>query len=265
MAGKITTILAKKEAETYCLHGLHKEALHIYRKLLTASPNINPAFKAGIEHQIEKISAELESDELMESNRLTAADIVRVKKGWGEEATESDMMICAQAFHQIGYYKEALNELGGMIQKGCTTQNISTLLAECMVRLSPSSQVTETLEKFNSKHLNHSEDRFHLSMMIAEEMVDLKQPDHAMAIVGYLQNHSAAGKSDAQQLAAIAERIETLEPDTPLEEPDSNLQPSEAPSPAEKGQQDEPADAPQPTGDRPKSIFRWLSFFRKKS
>lgn len=32
MAGKITTILVKKEAETYCSHGLHKEALDIYKK-----------------------------------------------------------------------------------------------------------------------------------------------------------------------------------------------------------------------------------------
>ena len=265
MAGKITTILAKKEAETYCLHGLHKEALHIYRKLLTASPNIAPAFKAGIEHQIEKISAELESDELMESTRLTAADIIRVKKGWGKEATESDMLICAQAFHQIGYHKEALLELGGMLQKGCATDNISTLLAECLVRMCPSSQVVEALEKFNDQHLNHPEDRFHLSMVLAEEMVDLKQPDHAATIVAHLQEGSAAGKRDSQHLAAIADRIGDLDTGHSNEAPDSQSQPSEASSSAEKSQEDRTEDSLSPSADSPRSIFRWLAFFRKKS
>ncbi len=263
MAGKITTILAKREAETYCLQGLHKEALHIYRKLLTGSPNLDPAFKAGIENQIDKISAELESDDLLEANRLTAADILRVKKGWGDEATESDMLICAQAFHQIGYYQEALVELGGMLRKGCATEKTSTLLADSLVQMCPSSQTVETLEKFYRNHIRHPEDQFHLAMMIAEEMVDLKQPDHAMAIVAYLQKHPAAGERDAQRLAAIADSIGALDTATPhiaLDETDPD---TEAPAPAGHEDPDAPADPPSPPKGRIRSLFRRLSFFRR--
>lgn len=265
MAGKITTILAKKEAETYCLHGLHKEALTIYRKLLSTSPSIDPAFKAGIENQIKKISDELESDDLKEVNRLTAADIVRVKKGWGEDATESDMLICAQAFHQIGYYKEALLELVSMLKKGCGTERISTLLADCLAQLFRPTKVVGALEKFSRDSLNHPEDRFHLSMILAEELATLKRPHHAIAIVDYLQAQSSAGEQDAQRLIAIAESIGPLDPEPPEEEP--NQQPPDAEKAAPKNESP-PADTPDPpsqAGNKLKTLFRWLPFYRKKT
>lgn len=265
MAGKITTILAKREAETYCIQGLHKEALQIYRKLLNTSPNIDPSFKAGIEDQINKISAELESDDIIEANRLTAADIVRVQKGWGEDATESDMLICAQAFYQIGYYKEALHELTGILRKGCAIEKISTLLAGCLVHMCRPSQTAGVLEKLYRDNLNHPEDQFHLSMMLAEEMVALKQPHHAKTMVRYLQQHSEAGETDAQRMAAIVDSLE--HPDQGQTDTDPNHQgvDSEKLSPTDQINQDAGSDPSSIPKESPPKKNRWFSFFRKRS
>ena len=153
MAGKITTILAKREAETYCTQGLHKEALHLYRNLLATSPNIDPSLKAGIERQIDKISAAMESDDLEEANRLSAADIRRVKQGWGEQATAGDRLICAQAFYQIGHYRESLDEMTQMLHHGCETKWISHLFAECLVKMHPPDEIAKSFEAISSQNI----------------------------------------------------------------------------------------------------------------
>lgn len=53
---------------------------------------------------------------------------MRVKKGWGEEATDGEMMICARAFYRIGYDAEALHQLSEMLQKGCAMEKTRRLM-----------------------------------------------------------------------------------------------------------------------------------------
>lgn len=265
MAGKITTILAKREAETYCTQGLHKEALHIYRDLLASSPNIDSAFKAGIENQMEKISAELESNAPNEVNQLTAAGILRVKKGWGEAATESDMMICAQAFYQIGCYAEALIELEGMLKKGCSTDKTAPLTAGCLVKLYRPTQVTDAIDKLNSETFNHPEGRLHHTLLLAEAMVSRKAPQYATAIIEDLQKHPAMDGNASRRLAAIAESMARPDPEKVDATDDRRATVPEQPTPAAD---DIPCPSPEkPSHPKSKTRFllRWLPFFGKGS
>ncbi len=261
MAGKITTILAKKEAETYRIQGLHKEALRIYRSLLVTSPNIDPALKAGIENRIEKISAALASEDLKEANRLTVDDIIRVKKGWGEEATEVDMMICARAFYQIGNYKEALGELAEMLQKGRATEKTHPLVADCLVKLYPPAEVADAIEKLYRENFDATEDQFHHTASVAEAMVSQKQIPHANAILTYLEKHPALDGKASRRLAAIADRIAPLKPG-PMDA-DHNRQSMTQDPPPPRGEE-----IPHPLPHRPsrpkngaRSLLRWLPFF----
>ncbi len=265
MTGKITTILAKREAETYCLHGLHKEALHIYRRLLNTSPNIDDAFKAAIENQIKKISGALESDDLDEANRLTASDIARVKEGWGETATESDRLICAQAFYQVGYYKEALNELAAMVENGCDAERITALLADCLTQLYDPSQIVKAIERFTLENVNQPAGRPHLCLVLAEEMAASDQPQHAAAIVDDLQTHSATGELDAQRLSAISDRIGSLSAAQTTTETRHPAPGSKKSSPAGHGTRDDDPNPPTAPGSSSGFFSRRFFFFRKKS
>lgn len=264
MAGKITTILAKKEAETYRIQGLHKEALRIYRSLLVTSPNIDPALKAGIENRIDKISAALASEDLKEANRLTVNDIIRVRKGWGEEATGADMMICARAFHQIGNYKEALVELAEMLQKGRATEKTHPLVADCLVKLYPPAEVADAIEKLYKENFDAPEDQFHHTASVVEAMVSQKQIPHANAILTYLEKLPALDGKASRRLAAIADRIAPLKPG-PMDADHGRH--AIAPDPPPTGEE-----IPHPFPHRPsrpkngaRSLLRWLPFFGNRA
>ncbi len=265
MAGKISTILAKREAETYCAQGLHKEALHIYHRLIATTPNIDPALKAGIENQIEKISAELESDDIEEAKRMTADDIRRVKKGWGDAATESDMIICAQAFCQIGCYEEAMQELADMLRKGCATKKTPPLVADCLANMCSPEQLVDSMEKIIDETFSQTENRFTYAALLAQEMVALKQPRHARAILTYLQEHPQSDGDASQRLSAIAESIEAPETGKMDAAPDPQATAPEQPAPAGD-------DIPTPLPDQRshlkekiRSFIRWVPFLGKRS
>lgn len=264
MAGKITTILAKREAETYCTQGLHKEALRIYRSLLASSPNIDPALKTGIENQIGKISVEVESGALKEANLMTADDIMRVKKGWGEEATESDMMICAQAFCQIACYKEALLELVGMLQKGCATEKTAPLMADCLAKMYPPEKLSDIIEKIIKKSFNQPGEQLNFSALLAEEMVALKQPHHANAILAYLQKYPECDGESSQRLAAIADSIERLGQRQVHAAPNPQGIAPEQPSPAANDIGTPLSQQREKPIDKIRSFLRWLPYFGKQ-
>jgi tetratricopeptide (TPR) repeat protein len=265
MAGKITTILAKKEAETYRTQGLHKEALHIYRDLLATSPNIDSAFKAGIENQMEKINAELESNAPKEANQLTADGIRRVKEGWGEAATESDMMICAQAFYQIDCYAEALLELEEMLKKGCAADKTAPLIASCLVKLHRPAQVTEAIEKLNRETFDRPETGLHHTILLAETMVSQKAPQYAAAIMEDLQKHPAMDGTASQRLAAIAEGIARPDPEQKDAGDNRKAIVPEQPSPAANDIPCPSPDKPSHPKDKARFLSRWLPFFGKRS
>jgi hypothetical protein len=280
MAGKITTILAKKEAETYCTQGLHKEALHLYHRLIATTPNMDPALKAGIEYQINKISAELASDDIEEAKRMTADDIRRVKEGWGDEATESDMMICAQAFCQIGCHEEALQELADMLKKGCATKKTPPLVADCLANMCAPEQLVDMMEKIINESFSQPKNRFDYAALLAQEMVALEHPGHARAILAYLQAHPQSDGDAAQRLAAVADGIEGLESGPMDAAPNTQAAAPEQPAPAGD---DTPAPLPEqptPAGDdtpallpdkhspikeKIRSFIRWLPRFGKRT
>ena len=111
MAGKITTVLAKKEAEVYRAQGLHKEALKLYSRLLSSTPHIDPAIKTAIQSQMEGIHKELGDFSSEREQPLSAMEISRIKKGWSHNASQADILVCAHAFCQVGVYEEALKEI----------------------------------------------------------------------------------------------------------------------------------------------------------
>jgi thioredoxin-like negative regulator of GroEL len=265
MAGKITTILAKREAETYCTQGLHKEALHIYHRLIATTPNIDPALKAGIENQIEKISAELESEDIEEAKRMTADDIRRVKKGWGEGATESDMIICAQAFCQIGCYEEALNELADMLRKGCATKKTPPLVADCLANMCPPEELVDIIEKIINESFSQTGNQFDYAALLAQEMVALKHPRHARAILAYLREHPNSDGDASQRLAAIADGIEGLETGQMDAAPNPQAAASEQPVPAGDDIPNPVPDKRSPLKEKIRSFIQWLPCFGRRS
>lgn len=211
MAGKITTILAKKEAETYCSHGLHKEALDIYKNLIATSPNMDPDFKTAIENQIGMIAAKVQAGPGTEIQRLSAADIARAKQGWGKKATEGDLLVCARAFYEIGHYRDALLELSAMLCSGCPLHKVAGLMAGCLARLLGPDQLIKGVEQLGHKIYAHPHKRIAFEIALTRGMTVLKKVPHARVLHRHLQNTAGLSASETQRLGTIADEIRRLQ------------------------------------------------------
>ena len=247
MAGKLTTALTKKEAEAYRSQGLHKEALTLYQNLLSSSPNLEAGFKDAIKSQIQRIQVELEQTPPQEYQRLTLAEILRIRKGWGSEASESDLLVCAQAFCNIEHYKYALAEVIHLIRRGCTPDKVIGLAITCLVHLQTAKQIPNAVERLSRKLFRQPEQALLFVVLLAEEAVNFKYTAHAAALYRLLQKDPRS-KTDLQpRLVAIARGIRSLRAARKTDDASQAERRAERPAKAAE------------IGSRP----RWLSLLKK--
>jgi tetratricopeptide (TPR) repeat protein len=135
MVGKLTTVLAKKEAEAYCAQGLHQEAVTIFSDLLASAKQMDPAIQASISAQLQGIRQAMDARDTRPRRPMSPEEIRRIRDGWGDKATATNTLVCAQAFYQLGAYDEALRELKRLLQSRGAKRIHITAAADCLVRL----------------------------------------------------------------------------------------------------------------------------------
>ncbi len=263
MDGKITTVLTKREAEAYRSQGLHNEALRLYQNLLASSPHLGASFKDAIQGQVAAIQTELDVGPAQENKMLSAAEIKRIKKSWGTMATESDLLVCAQAFCQVGHFQDALVEAARLLQKGCAIKKVVSVLAHCLVQLRTPEQLAESIGSFGEKIFKPREARCRFYLMLTEEMIRQKQRDHALALYACLQKNPVIRQKAPQRLEGIGSTIERLTMD---DAKDMQEQRSKSASASKAAN----AMAPHPEETPPlvskagkKNPLGWLPFFKK--
>lgn len=265
MAGKLTTVFAKKEAEAYCSQGLHQEALKLYQNLLASSPNLGDSFKDAIQVKVDAIKTQLDGGSEQESRLLSAAEIRRIRKGWGANATTGDILVCAQAFCQVDHYQEAFSEIAKLLQKGCEEEQMLKLFAQCLVHLRTPEQLSKTIAPMGKKIFNQLESRCRFYLGLTEEMINQKQIPHAKALYQYLLIDPIISKKAPQRLDAIAKRMDRLASE------DGQVHQEEESKAVPTASGDEII-APRPDTDETppalsagKKLFDWLFFFKKKA
>ena len=185
--GKIAAILAKKEAETYQSQGLHREAVALYNDLLNSESNMDPAIKKAIQSQIQGIHKEMQSSD-HKRRPLTAKEITTIRDGWGDKASETDILVCAQAFSQIGAGSEALKELRSLFQKKEKVKRIYlSAAADCFVNLFKPRDLPIALDKFAQEISKTQKTIWAFQLTIADQMKIKHHIDHATAIYRHLQ------------------------------------------------------------------------------
>lgn len=248
MVGKLTTVLTKKEAEAYSAQGLHQEALKLYKNLLSSTPNLDDAFKGMIHDQMASLNQELDDGHPGEGRMLSAVEIRRIRKGWGTNATDGDILVCAQAFCQVGHYKDAFLEVVKLLQKGCAMGNAVGLFADCLAHLYRPKQLRQGLDRLGKKIFSKARDRLRLYLLTAEAMVNLKQPLHAYVLYRYLKQQPGINPKAHRYLLSIAKGIKQLQAAQKAEDNVAPAQPSVESSPKEA---------------RDKSPSNWLSVIKK--
>ena len=229
MGGKITTALTKKEAEIYRAQGLHKEARELYDGLLASSPNIDPEVRLAIQSKIQGIDQELVHSATRKRRQLTAAEMLYMKKGWGEKATASDMLVCAQAFIQIGSYDEALKEFKNLLHRTGVKKSYMNAIALCLVHLHNPQQLPLAAEQLSKAVSKTSRIFLAMQLALAKQIEAHQYKDHALAMYEYMRKYPELSNWPESSnwivkriaaLSAIGENI--LEPD--IVEPNESFQ-----------------------------------------
>ena len=207
---KISLAFIRKEADTYRSQGLHKEAYELYAKFLARSPKIDPGSKSTIEKQARLIKSEMNCGDPVASQELSADQIDLIKKDWGASAGESDLLICAQAFMEIGRYVEALREIRNMIIKGSAFEPLSSLITDCFLQLFDSQKFPFKVERY-ARELYRDESRILMfQAAIAEELLNHGRLEHALTFYHYLIKTTSNSKNIQPRLIALGTKINAL-------------------------------------------------------
>lgn len=201
--GKLTTVLAKREAETYLAQGLHQEAIKLYDRLLATSPHIDPAIKSAIEAQREKIEADLKQSTVQKNRPLTAAEIGRIRDGWGTGATETDTLVCAQAFVQIGAFSEALEEFCTLVSQGGLKKIYVHAMAHCLAGLYAPDTLAPAAQHLAKRLTTDPKTTLAIQVTMARHMAAQCHTAHARALFGHLAKIPALASAMQTELAAL--------------------------------------------------------------
>lgn len=182
MLGKITTILAKKEAEAYRSQGLHKEAAKLFKNLLADNPGIDQGIRTAIETQLRGIQAEMADVDQERERSLSPQEIARIRDGWGESVSEADLLVCAQAFAKIGAHKEALAELHKLLSKGHLKKIYLIAAADSFVELHPPKFVAKAAAQWTQSTGQPRKAVVAMQLAMAKQMEARRKWRHALAI-----------------------------------------------------------------------------------
>lgn len=186
MAGKITTVLAKKEAEAYRSQGLHREAVKLYKELLATSPNINPEIRAALESRLHGLKEEMTHAAQHRHKSLTPSEIACIRDGWGDKATEIDALVCAQAFAQVGAHTEALTELRKLLARGRLKKIYLAAAADCFVQLHAPEIVADAIEQWTQATGHPLKTILAMQLAMAKHMASRQHLHHALALFRHL-------------------------------------------------------------------------------
>ena len=212
MAGKISAVLAKKEAEVYRAQGLHKEALKLYARLLESTPHIDASIRAAVQSQMEGICKELDDFKSQRAQPLSAREISQIKEGWGRNASQVDILVCAHAFCQVGAYADALGEIKRLLQMGTAVSVLLELLAVCVVHQYEAPDLPSALNRL-LREVSLERDRAQaLQIELAAQLESHADGGHALALYRHLQMDSEIADRIQDRLDALSARLQSPPP-----------------------------------------------------
>lgn len=206
---KIGLALVRKQADIYRGQGLHQEARQLYSKYSACSTQLDPTTKAMIEKQLQLIDLEMSCVDTAVHPELSADEIEIIKKGWGEAASGVDILVCAQAFMDIGRFGDALKEFRTLMLKGGDYRHLVYSITECLLQIFDPQALSSNLEHYARSLYRDEETAFKFQLSIAVQMLNRSRLDHASALYRHLCTQPTASKKIRSRLAALGTMIQT--------------------------------------------------------
>lgn len=207
---KISLALIRKEADIYRSQGLHAEARDLYVRSLACSTKIDPGAKSTIEKQIQLIELEMNCGDTGAPKELSADQIDLIKKGWGATASELDLLVCAQAFMEIGRYVDALKEFRNMIIKGTALEPLSSPIADCFLQLFDSQTLPSKVDRYAKALFRDKDSVLMFQVSIADRLLNQGRLNHASAIYHHLCRFRSGSRDIENRITTLGTRMNAL-------------------------------------------------------
>jgi len=207
--GKVANALIRREADAYRAQGLQEEALRLLRRVLSASPNLHPDVRAGIEQQIRQIEAEMSAAAFEEHQQLSEEQIAVIREGWCENSTLEDVVVCGQALHALGRHGDALVEFRNSIQKGYSAHRVLAPVADCFVHLHAPHELPGRVTDFAAEMFREPKEGFNFMLSLSEQMLTTGDHEHAAALGRHLAAFKGVPPNYRKRLDALLKTLKS--------------------------------------------------------
>ena len=182
MTGKIFTALTKIEADAYWSKGRLKEAMAIYTRLLSSSPNMTMNTKVAIESRIEMLRRELDRS----GNQLEDQDIDRAIKKLQKALASDESLVSLRRsvvdFYRNGRYLDSLECLKQLIQRNAADERCINAVAACLVRLHTVAELPVAVDLFLAEAFQNAEKAAQFKLLLADKLAQKGLNRHAEAL-----------------------------------------------------------------------------------
>jgi tetratricopeptide (TPR) repeat protein len=182
MTGKIITALTKIQADKYWSKGRLKEAMAIYTKLLSSSPNMTLNTKSAIESRIELLRQELDRS----GNHHTDQEIDKAIKKLQTALASDDSLVNLRRrvvdFYRSGRYVDSLESLKQLIRRNAADERCINAVAACLVRLHTVAELPVALDLFLAEAFHNSEKASQFKLLLADKLAQKGLNRHAEAL-----------------------------------------------------------------------------------
>ncbi len=182
MTGKIITALTKIEAETHWSRGRLQEAMRIYTKLLSSSPNMTLNTRAAIESRIQLLRQELERPAEAEDGQDIESGIQKLRAAIAADQSVVDLRRDAKQFYKKGLYADALENLKQLVRKNMADEFCINAVAACLVHLHSIEELPVAVDLFLVESFHNAEKAAQFKFLLAEKMAQKGHCKHAEAL-----------------------------------------------------------------------------------
>jgi tetratricopeptide (TPR) repeat protein len=182
MTGKIITALTKIEAETHWSRGRLKEAMDIYTKLLTSSPNMTLNTRAAIESRIKLLREELDRPTGQQGDRDIEKAVKKLQAALAVDESLVKLRRRVIGYYRSGRYADSLESLKQLIRHNAADERCIHAVAACLVRLHTIAELPIAVDLFLAESFQNSEKAAQFKLLLAEKMDQKGLHRHAEAL-----------------------------------------------------------------------------------
>jgi tetratricopeptide (TPR) repeat protein len=170
MPGKIMTALTRIEADNLWSKGRLQDAMHIYSRLITSSPNMTLNTKANLETRIKLLKEEIDRPASDKSARDIDGAIKKLQKALAKDRSIDDLRKGVKTFYTKGLYADALECLKELVRQNAADEFCVKATAECITRQHTIEDIPVAVDLFLAESFHNAEKAALFKMMLAEKM-----------------------------------------------------------------------------------------------